>query len=62
MEDDTIKAPMNITITEVLSLAAVWVAILLTLQFINNSAGVTVLGLAAGYHLSKAIILKRDCN
>lgn len=59
MENNHTESNTNISITEVLSLAIVWGAILLIVNFINSSVGVVVIGLAAGYYLSKIIILKK---
>ena len=58
MDVELKKETRNITITEVLSLAIVWGVILVIVKFVNSSPGVVVLGLAAGYYLSKIIVLK----
>ncbi|MEZ9823116.1 hypothetical protein AB4238_21260 [Shewanella sp. 10N.286.45.A1] len=62
MENKNAEIKSNISITEVLSLAIVWVSILVIVKFINSSPGVVVLGLAAGYYLSKIIILKKHSS
>jgi hypothetical protein len=62
MEVESRSEVRNITITEVLSLAIVWAAILIIVKLINSSVGVVVLGLAAGYYLSKIIILKKHSS
>jgi hypothetical protein len=59
MENGNSEKNANISMTEVLSLVIIWTAILLIVKFINSSPGVVVLGLAAGYYLSKIIILKQ---
>ena len=59
MENVNSATKANISMTEVLSLAIIWAAILVIVKFINSSPGVVVLGLAAGYYLSKIIILKK---
>jgi phosphatidylserine synthase len=58
MENGNSEKNANISMTEVLSLVIIWTAILLIVKFFS-SPGVVVLGLAAGYYLSKIIILKQ---